>query len=88
VRDYKSANINNINFLGCFKTLTVLNISGNNLDSNSLDANTLFSVFDFLENIEELNIECVRFQSFKVFKSTFLLDFVNNQDYKPYMNTL
>jgi hypothetical protein len=30
----------------------------------------------------------LKFDSFQTFKKQFLLDFVTNQDYKPYMNTL
>ena len=75
-------------FSGCYKCLRVLNLSGNNLNTTHLDASTFFSIFDFLENLEDLNIECLKFQSFKIFKSQFLVDFVSNQDYKPYMNTL
>ena len=75
-------------FQGCFKTLRVLNLQGNFLDQSQLDAKTFYSIFDFLENIEELNICRLKFQSFKTFKQQFLVDFVCNQDYKPYMNTL
>ena len=65
-------------FTGCYKTLKVLNLAGNNLDSTHLDANTFFSIFDFVENLEELNIECLKFESFKIFKQQFLMDFVSN----------
>lgn len=75
-------------FQGCFRTLRVLNLQGNFLDQSQLDAKTFYSIFDFLESIEELNICRLKFQSFKTFKQQFLVDFVCNQDYKPYMNTL
>jgi len=53
-----------------------------------LDAKTFLSIFDFLESIEVLNIERLRFESFKSFKTQFMVDFFSNRDYKPYMTTL
>jgi hypothetical protein len=75
-------------FSGCYKQLQVLNISGNSIDGSEFDAKTLSSIFDFVESLEELNLERLKFQSLEVFYNTFLQDFVSNQDYKPYMNTL
>jgi hypothetical protein len=75
-------------FKGCYRTLKVLDIGGNYLDATHLDAKTFFSIFDFLESIEELNIEKLKFESFDTFKEQFLREFVSNQDYKPYMNTM
>jgi hypothetical protein len=46
----------------------VLNISGNCIDDSHFDAKTLYSIFDFLESLEELNIERLKFDDFKTFK--------------------
>lgn len=75
-------------FKGCYRTLKNLDISGNFLNATHLDAKTFFSIFDFLENIEDLNIEKLKFECFNTFKEQFLRDFVSVLDYKPYMNTL
>lgn len=66
------------NFSGCYKSLKTLNISGNTLNDSQFDAKTLYSIFDFLESLEELNIERLKFDSFKTFKKQFLSDFVTN----------
>ena len=57
-----------LNFSGCYKQLKVLNISGNCIDDSHFDAKTLYSIFDFLESLEELNIERLKFDDFKTFK--------------------
>jgi hypothetical protein len=46
---------------GCYKTLKVLNISGNDLDDADLESDSLLAIFDFLESLEELNIERLKF---------------------------
>ena len=56
------------NFSGCYKILKVLNISGNCINDSHFDAKTLYSIFDFLESLEELNIERLKFDDFKTFK--------------------
>jgi len=45
---------------GCYKTLKVLNISGNDLEDD-LESDSLLAINDFLESIEELNIERIKF---------------------------
>ena len=67
-----------LNFSGCYKQLKVLNISGNSIDDSQFDAKTLYSIFDFLESLEELNIEHLKFDSFLTFKKQFMNDFVTN----------
>ena len=73
---------------GCFKTLRILDISGNDLDDPDLESDYLLPIFDFLESLEVLNLERLKFSSFTAFKRNFILELVTDQDYKPYMNTL
>lgn len=63
---------------GCFKGLRILDLSGNSLDESNLDSEGLLSIFDFLESIEEFNIERLKFDSFKTFKKMFLIDFFSD----------
>jgi hypothetical protein len=56
-----------LNFSGCYKQLRILNLAGNSIDSD-FDAKTLYSIFDFLESLEELNLERLKFDNFKSFK--------------------
>ena len=73
-----SDNSKGLNFSGCYKQLKVLNIGGNSMDDSKFDAKTLYSIFDFLESLEELNLERLKFDDFKTFKKQFLIDFVTN----------
>jgi hypothetical protein len=63
---------------GCFKGLRILDLSGNNMDESNLDSEGLLSIFDFLESIEEFNIERLKFDSFKTFNKMFLMGFVGS----------
>lgn len=73
---------------GCYNTLQVLNLSGNSLDDSLQSCQSFLQLFDFVSCLQVLNIERLRFKSFKVFKQEFLIPFCTNDDYKPYQNTL
>ena len=73
---------------GCYNTLQVLDLSGNSLDDSARSCQSFLQLFDFLSCLQKLNIERLKFKSFKVFKNEFLVPFCPNDDYKPYQNTL
>lgn len=73
---------------GCYNTLQVLDLSGNSLDDSVQSCQSFLQLFDFLSCLQKLNIERLKFKSFKVFKQEFLIPFCTNDDYKPYQNTL